>query len=280
MEQGDPLISAAWLHAHFDAPDIRVVDATWIPPFLVGQKTGRERYNEAHIPGAVFLDIDVVSDPDSDLPHMLPSPVLFSSRMRKLGLGDGNRIVVYDQNNFFAAARVWWMLRVMGHKDVVVLDGGLSAWQAMGGAIEDLPPIAVDRHFTPRVRADLVRDMSRMQAAISDASVQILDARPEGRFDGSAPEPRADLASGHMPGAANIPASSLLTDAGTLKPAEDLAPRLADYLGKPVITTCGSGVSAAIINLALARLGHWDAALYDGSWTEWASHPDNPIETA
>ncbi|MEO1641988.1 MAG: sulfurtransferase, partial [Pseudomonadota bacterium] len=211
METGDPLVTAAWLKDNISAPDLRVVDATWVPPFLVGRKSGQETYDQGHIPGAVFFDIDAVADPDSDLPHMLPSPVLFSSRVRKMGLGDGNRIIIYDQNNFFASARVWWMFRTMGHKDVFVLNGGFAAWQAAGGEIEDLPPVSVERHFTPRARADLVRDMSQVQSVSTEGSATLLDARPPGRFEGSSPEPRTDLKSGHIPGAVNIPASSLLT---------------------------------------------------------------------
>ncbi|MEM9054366.1 MAG: 3-mercaptopyruvate sulfurtransferase [Pseudomonadota bacterium] len=280
MSDHDPLVSATWLKDNIGAPDIRVVDATWVPPFLVGRTPGAELYKQGHIPGAVFFDIDDIADRDSDLPHMLPSPIVFSSRMRKLGLGDGHRIIVYDQNSFFASARAWWMLRVMGHKDVYVLDGGFSAWQAVGGETEDLPPMPVERHFTARVRADLVRNREQVAASVADGSSKILDARGEGRFNGTAPEPRADLKSGHMPGAANVPASDLLTPAGTLKDADALHPLLADYLDATVITSCGSGVSAALINLALARLGHWDAALYDGSWSEWAAHADSPIATA
>lgn len=279
MSNNDPLVSAVWLKDNIGAPDIRVVDATWVPPFLVGRTPGSELYKQGHIPGAVYFDIDEIADQDSDLPHMLPSPILFSSRARKLGLGDGNRIIVYDQNGFFASARVWWMLRVMGHQDVHVLNGGFSAWQAVGGETEDLPPMPVERHFTARVRADLVRDRAQVASAVEDGSARILDARAEGRFKGTAPEPRADLQSGHMPGAANIPASDLLTPAGMLKEAEDLRPLLQDYVDATVITSCGSGVSAALINLALARLGHWDSALYDGSWSEWAAHTDSPIAT-
>lgn len=278
METGDPLVSAAWLSENIKAPDIRVVDASWVPPFLTDRKTGKQGYADAHIPGAVYFDIDAIADTTSSLPHMLPDAVQFSSQVRKLGLGDGNRVIVYDHNDFYASARVWWMFRAMGHKDIKVLDGGLAAWQAHGGETEDLPPHAVERHFTAaRKRADLVRDLDQMRELVAAGTTRILDARAPGRFDGSAPEPRADLPSGHMPGSYNVPASGLLNADGTMKAAAALTPILKDHLDGPVVTTCGSGVSAAIIALALARLGHWDAAVYDGSWSEWAADTDNPI---
>ena len=280
METGDPLVNAEWLKQNIDAPDLRVIDATWVPPFLVGRTSGRKQYDAAHIPHAVYFDIDAIADPNSDLPHMLPDPVLFSSRVRKLGLGDGNRLVIYDNNGFFASARVWWMFRAMGHKDVKVLNGGLAAWTAAGGETEDLPPVAVERHYTARKRADLVKDMNQMRTLIHAGTAHILDARAQERFDGTAPEPRTDLKSGHMQGAVCVPASSLIGVDGQMKSAADLQSILGEYINGPVITTCGSGVSAAVINLALARIGHWDAALYDGSWTEWASHNENEIVTS
>ena len=273
------LVSADWLKTHIGAPDLRVVDATWIPPFLVGRKSGDLLYKQAHIPGAVFFDIDAVAARDSDMPHMLPDPVQFSSQVRKMGLGDGNRIVIYDTNGFFASARVWWMFRAMGHKDVMVLNGGLSAWQAVGGETEDLAPPAAERHFTSRKRADLVRTRAQMHEVIGRADTVILDARSQERFTGQAPEPRPDLPSGHMPGSINLPHTQLLSADGRLKEPDALRHILADYLDKSVIATCGSGVSAAIIALALAHIGHWDTAIYDGAWTEWASHQDSPILT-
>lgn len=280
METGDPLVSAEWLKEQFDTPDLKIVDATWVPPFLTGRDTGRECYNKAHIPGAVYFDIDEIADKESDLSHMLPDTVLFSSRVRKLGLGDGHRIVVYDSNGFFASARVWWMFRAMGHRDVKVLDGGLQAWEAVEGEIEDLPPMPPERHYTARKRSDLVRDMSQMRRHVEVDDAKILDARDPGRFNGTSPEPRAGLPSGHMPGSFCVPASSLLTDGGHMKSSDDLSKLLADYQSGPVITTCGSGVSAAVIALALARIGNYDAAVYDGSWSEWAAHDDNPIATS
>lgn len=280
METGDPLVAVEWLKQNKDAPDVRVVDATWVPPFLVGRKSGKEQYLEAHIPDAVFFDINHIAAPDTDLPHMLPDPVLFSSRVRKLGLGDGNRLVIYDNNDFFASARVWWMFRAMGHRDVKVLNGGLKAWIEAGGETEDLPPVSVERHYTARKRADLVKDMNQMRDLSKTGEATILDARAQGRFDGTAPEPRADLKSGHIPESVCIPAAALINTNGIFKSKDELSETLGRFAEGNVVATCGSGVSAAIIALALARLGNWDAAVYDGSWTEWASHIDNPIATS
>ena len=278
METGDPLITASELKSKISAPDVRVVDATWFAPFKNPPQTGEEAYQAGHIPGAVYFDISKISDPDAAYPHMLPDTVTFSARVRKLGIGDGNRLVIYDQNDFFASARAWWMLRVMGHKDVHVLDGGLSAWKSASGELEDLPPVAVERHFTPRVRADLIAKSDYVEAASANNSHTIIDARPADRFTGAGSEPREGLSSGHIPGSCNLPGSALLNDDGTLKSAADLRP-LFDDPSAPTIATCGSGVTAAITAMALARLGNWDVAVYDGSWTEWADGNTRPIAT-
>lgn len=275
-ETGDPLVTAEWLLANMSAPDVRIVDATWFAPFTNPPETGREAWARGHIPGAVHFDIDDIADTTSGLPHMLPDAVKFSSRMRRLGLGDGNRLIIYDQNRFFAAARVWWMMRVMGQLDVKVLDGGLQAWTEAGGALDDLPTQPGERHFTPRVRSDLVMDARGMEQLVGSARVRIIDARPDGRFFGREPEPRADLPSGHIPGSINVPGSALLTPNGYLKPEAELK-KLLGEASAPTVATCGSGVTAAITALALARLGNWDVAVYDGSWTEWASDPARPI---
>jgi len=278
METGDPLVTADWLKQNLNAPDIRVVDATYYAPFLKAGKTGRDDWAEAHIPGAVHFDIDAIKAGGTDLPHMMPDPILFSSRVRKLGIGDGNRVIVYDSNKYCAAARVWWMLRVMGHNDVKVLDGGLDAWKAEGGALEDMPPVAVERHFTARVRSDLVKDAAQVAAASGNRSHTIVDARAAGRFTGEAPEPREGLPSGHIPGSFNAPSADLINADGSLKSASELKGLLPEH-NAPVITTCGSGVTAAILALGYARLGNWDVAVYDGSWTEWASDPSRPVAT-
>lgn len=278
MESGDPLVSADWLIKNFEAPDVRVLDATYFADFTNPPETGRQAWARGHIPGATHFDIDDIADTSSPLAHMLPDSVKFSARVRKLGVGDGNRIVVYDQNRFFASARVWWMLRVMGHTDVHVLDGGLNAWVEAGGALEDQPPMVSERHFTPRVRADLVMDAAGLEKLVGSARVTIIDSRPDGRFFGRDPEPRAGLASGHIPGSVNLPGSALVTEDGHLLAANKLA-SLFKNPKAPTVTTCGSGVTAAIAALALARLGNWDVAVYDGSWMDWASDPARPIAT-
>lgn len=276
----DPLVSCDWLAERLDAPDIRVVDATWLMP---GHgRSNRDAYDQERIPGAVFFDIDDIADKHTNLPHMLPSAEHFASRMRTLGIGDGTRVVVYDTIGVFTAPRVWWTFRVMGHEDVVVLDGGFPAWQRTGLPVESGPPSAgKERHFTVRMRTDLVRDLEDMRRAVERASSAILDARPAPRFRGEAPEPRPGLRGGHMPHASSVPATTLLTEDGFLKSREDLQQLLKDYTegSLPIVCTCGSGVTAAIIALALARIGRWDAAVYDGSWTEWGAIADTPVVT-
>jgi thiosulfate/3-mercaptopyruvate sulfurtransferase len=276
----EPLVDTAWLAARLDAPDVRVVDASW---FLPGAgRDPRAEYLSAHIPGAVFFDIDEIADLDSPLPHMAPSPEKFASRVRKLGLGDGNRIVVYDSSGIFSAARVWWLFRHMGHEDVTVLDGGLPKWRAEGRPLADMAPVARERHFTVRRRPDLVRDHEQVRIKIETGSAQLVDARPAARFAGHAPEPRAGLPSGHMPGSLNVPWDAVLDQGGVMKDREALARVFAEAgvdLSRRIVTTCGSGVTACVIALALARLGRWDVPVYDGAWCEWAGRPDAAIAT-
>lgn len=274
----DPLISAAQLKDMISDTHVRVVDATWVPPFLKQPETGRDKYKAAHILGAVYFDIDDIADQDTDLKHMLPDPDRFSAKVSELGLSNHHRIVVYDTGGFFASARVWWMFRAMGHEDVCVLDGGLQAWLASGGETEATLPVTGEGNFSARKRDDLVKDMTQMQSVVAGAATAILDARPAGRFTAEAPEPRAGLPSGHMPGSRSVPSSGLI-DNGFLRSAKDLKPILSEGLDQPAIASCGSGVSAAIIALARARLGQFDTAIYDGSWSEWASHASNPIAT-
>ena len=277
----DALVSTEWLAEHLKAPDLRVVDASWYLPTM--SRNGKMEYQDSHIPGAVFFDIDDIADTDIPLPHMLPSPEKFASRMRRLGIGDGNRIVVYDgSDNHLSAPRAWWMFRVFGHTDVAVLNGGFKKWRAEGRPVEDLPPLPRERHYTARRNDMLVRDIEQVKANLSNHREQVVDARSKGRFEASEPEPRIGLRGGHIPGSLNVP-SSLMTDpkTGLFQSADalkDIFQQAGMDLGKPTITTCGSGVSACILTLGLHLLGHRQVAVYDGSWTEWASRPDMPVE--
>ncbi len=263
------------------APDIVIVDATWNMPG--DGKDARADYLNEHIPGAIFFDIDEIADTRNPVPHMLPQPEKFSSRMRSMGIGDGARIVVYDQAGLFSAARVWWTFRVMGHDDVTVLNGGLPKWKREGLPIETgEPPLRSTRHFTLRRNADLVRDVFDIKAILKDRSAEIVDARGAERFAGRVPEPRAGLRSGHIPGAHNLPYGKLLKEDGTLKSPAQIEKLFSDAgvdLGKPVVTSCGSGITASVLALGLAEIGHLKTAVYDGSWSEWGADQSLPIET-
>jgi thiosulfate/3-mercaptopyruvate sulfurtransferase len=275
-----PLVSTEWLAAHLDAPDVRIIDASWYLP--QAQRDPRKEYEEGHIPGAVFFNIDEIADTDSPFPHMLPAPEKFSSRVRALGLGDGVRIVVYDGAGIFSAPRVWWMFRVMGHSDVAVLDGGMKKWKAEGRPVSDVTPRFSARHFTARRNALLLRDREAVLRNLDTCAEQVIDARSAGRFRAEEPEPRPGLAGGHIPGSLNLPAARLVNADGTLKSREELI-RLFDEAGldmsRPVITTCGSGVSACILALGLAVIGEEQAAVYDGSWSEWGAVKGLPVGT-
>jgi len=282
MAEDDPriLVSTEWLAAHLKDPDLRILDAT---AFLPGTgRDARAEYGAAHIPGARFFDIDDVSDHRSDLPHMAPTTEKFMSRMRSLGVGDGHQVVVYDTHGLFSAARVWWLFRLMGQNDVAVLDGGLPKWQAEGRPIEDMPPIVRDRHMTVRRQNQMVKDVTQVSAASKLGDHTILDARSAARFRGEAPEPREGLRPGHIPGSQNVPYTDLLNEDGTMKAPDALREIFQSAgadLSKPVITSCGSGITAAVINLALARIGNMNNALYDGSWAEWGAFPTVPVAT-
>jgi thiosulfate/3-mercaptopyruvate sulfurtransferase len=274
------LVSTEWLAAHLTVPDVKVVDATWYLPTM--QRDAKSEYAQSHIPGAVYFDIDDIADAGSPLPHMLPDPVKFSSRVRKLGLGDGTRIIVYDNNRYSASARAWWMFRVFGHEEVAVLDGGLAKWRAEGRPLDDRTVTPREAHFTAHLNSLLVRDLEQIRANLIARREQVLDVRSAARFAGTEPEPRAGLRSGHIPASANLPYTDLISADGTLLSAADLRRRFSASgvdVEKPIVTSCGSGVTACTAALALDQIGAPRVAVYDGSWTEWGGRGDTPIGT-
>ena len=277
----EALVSTEWLARHLAAPDVRVVDASWFMPAL--KRDAAAEYASQHVPGAVFFDIDEIADAANPLPHMLPSAEKFSARVRRLGLGDGNRIIVYDSAMMASAARVWWTFRAFGHDDVAVLDGGFRKWLREGRPVESEAPPPRERHFTARFNHALVRELEEVRGNIGSGREQVLDARSRGRFAGSEPEPRASLRGGHIPGSRNLPFDLLVDSAsGTMKPATEIKRLFAEAgvdLARPIVTSCGSGVTASLLAFGLYLIGHEAAAVYDGSWTEWGGRADTPVET-
>jgi len=274
----NPLVSTDWLADRIG--DVVVVDATYHLP--TAKRDPRAEFAQAHIPTAAFFDIDGISDPASDLPHMLPSPADFARAVAALGIGDDTVVVAYDSHGLMSAARAWWMLRAFGHDQVAVLDGGLPKWQREGRPLESGEPAPRTASFTPRFRPELVRSRQQLLANLASKAEQVLDARAAGRFAGTEPEPRAGLRAGHIPGSRNLPFTQLLDPATkTVLPPDALRARLAAAgidPARPIVTTCGSGVTACVLALGLARIGAPDAAVYDGSWSEWGQG-DTPVET-
>ena len=266
------VVTTEWLAGHLKDADLRIVDGSWHMP--QAKRDPAKEFAEAHLPGAVLFDIDRIADTSTDLPHMLPSPDVFAKAVGALGIGDGDRVVIYDSRGVVSAARVWWTFRVFGHDDVAVLDGGFPKWRAEGRPVSAGAATPTPRRFTARFRPELVRDLAQMQANVGTQREQVVDARSRGRFAGTEPEPRAGLRGGHIPGSLNLPYDEVHAPDGTLRPAAALRDAFVAAgvdLERPVVTTCGSGITASVLALALHRAGRADVAVYDGSWTEWGS---------
>jgi thiosulfate/3-mercaptopyruvate sulfurtransferase len=273
------LVSTEWLAERLGDPNTVIVDGSWYLPAM--KRDGFKEYQAAHIPGAVFFDIDEIADHGSGLPHMLPPAEAFALHMRRLGIADGATVVVYDGGGLFSAPRVWWTFRVFGAKDVFILDGGFPKWRGENRPVEAGMTVRPPATFTATFDEALVADLDRVEQALNAGSAQVVDVRPAERFRGEAPEPRPGVRSGHMPGSLNVPSSRLVENGSLASPEKIRAALAAGQVDpdKPVIASCGSGVSAAILWLALDSIGNPPQALYDGSWSDWGTRADKPVAT-
>jgi len=276
----EPLVSTEWLEGELGASDLRILDASYFLPS--DKRDARAEYEAEHIPGAVFFDLDDVADPDDPVPHMFPSDARMASRMAGLGLGDADRIVVYDNSPLHSGARAWFMLRSFGARQVAILDGGLPKWKAEGRPLQSGKVEPRRGHFTPRLERERIVDKAEMLSLVSAPVAEIVDARGPGRFTGEEPEPRAELASGHIPGSKNLPQGRLFNPDNSWKRGEALHAEFEAAgvdLGKPLVTTCGSGVTACVLLFGAELLGKAGGRLYDGSWSEWGANPSTPKAT-
>ena len=283
MPEAGALVATEWLEAHLDDPGVRVVETTWYLP--MDGRSGRAEFESGHIRSAAYWDIDGIADPDDPRPHMAPSPARFAAQMDALGIGDSTRVIVYDRVGMMTVGRAWWMLRYFGHDSVSILDGGFDKWTAEGRATEDGPAAAraAPDAFAAKPRAERISDLDTIMASLDGATLQILDARAPGRFAGTEPEPRPGCRSGHIPGSRNLPYNRLVNpETGEIRPPDEIRALFADAgidAGKPVTTTCGSGVTASLLAFGLHLIGQDDVAVYDGSWSEWGMREDTPVET-